>query len=86
MFYLDFGKNRHDGHNDAENHVEADEDLVLGAVVGLDVEQVEEHDGGESQGVVKNGEGQQRWEKREAGKTEAEQELLITYDAPLTLR
>lgn len=57
--YLDFGKNGHDGDDDAEYEVEADEDFVLSATVRLDVEQVEEHDGSKGQGVVEDGEWEQ---------------------------
>lgn len=61
--YLNFGQNGHDGHDDAENEVEADEDLVLRAVVGFGIKHVEEHDGGESQGEVEDGDGQQSCEE-----------------------
>lgn len=57
--HLNLRQDGHDGHSDAEQKVEADEDLVLGAVVGLSVEDVEENDGGEGQGVVDDGEGEQ---------------------------
>lgn len=49
----------HNGNNDAEDEVEADEDLVLRAVIGLGVKHVEEHDSGERQGVEDDGEGEQ---------------------------
>lgn len=57
--YLHFGQDGHHGHDDAENEVEADEDLVLRAVVRLGVEDVEEHDSGESQGEVGDGDNQE---------------------------
>jgi hypothetical protein len=41
--YLYFGQDGDDGDDDAENEVEADEDLVLGAVVRLGVVYVEQH-------------------------------------------
>lgn len=59
IYYLHFGQNGHDGHDDAEYEVEADEDLVLRAVIWLRVKHVEEHDGGESQGVADDGDKQQ---------------------------
>ncbi|TNN86120.1 hypothetical protein EYF80_003537 [Liparis tanakae] len=57
------GPNGHNGHDDAEYEVEADEDLVLGAVVRFGVKHVEKHNGGESQGVEEDGEGQQSCEE-----------------------
>lgn len=57
--YLNFGQNGHHGHDDAENEVEADEDLVLRAVIGPGVKDVEEHNSSESQDVVDNGDKQQ---------------------------
>lgn len=57
--YLHFGQDGHHGHDDAENEVEADEDLVLRAAIRLGVEDVEEHDSGESQGEVDDGDNQE---------------------------
>ena len=62
LHYLNSGKNGDDGHNDAEDEVEADEDLVLGAVVRFGVIHIEEHDSGESHSVVDDGERQQSCE------------------------
>lgn len=60
LHYLNFGNNSNDGHYDAEYQVEADEDLVLGAVIGLGVEHVEKHNSSESKGVVDDGDEEQR--------------------------
>lgn len=59
LHYLNFRQNGHDGHNDAEYEVEADEDLVLCAVIRLGVKHIKEHDSSERQGIVNDGEGQQ---------------------------
>lgn len=63
LHYLNFGHNGHDGHNDAEYEVEADEDLVLCAVVRSGVKHVEEYNSSESQGEVCDGDGQQSCEE-----------------------
>ncbi len=57
LHYLNFGQNGHNGHDDAENEVEADEDLVLCAVIRCGVKHVEEHDSSESHSIVEDGEG-----------------------------
>ena len=62
--HLNFGQDGHDGHGDAEQEVEADEDFVLGAVVRRRIKHVEEHDGSERQRVEDEGEGQQGCERR----------------------
>ena len=57
--YLDFGQDGDDRDDDAEDEVEADEDLVFSAVVRLGVVHVEQHDRCERQRVVEDREGQQ---------------------------
>lgn len=60
IHYLNFGKHSNDGYYDAEDQVEADEDLVLGAVIRLGVEHVEKHNSSESKGEVDDGDEEQR--------------------------
>lgn len=50
--YLNFGQDGHDGGSDTQQHVDADESLVLGAAVGVGVVHVEQHQRHEGQGVV----------------------------------
>lgn len=57
--YLYLGKDWDNGNDDAEDQVEADEDLVLCAVIWLSVVNVEKHHSSDSQGVVQDSEGQQ---------------------------
>ena len=59
ILYLNLGQDGHHRHNDTEDEVEADEDLVLCAVVRLSVVNVEEHHSSEGQGKVKDGEKEQ---------------------------
>ena len=57
--YLYLGKDGDNGDDDAEDEVEADEDLVLGAVIGLCVVHIEKYHSSNSQGVEEEGESQQ---------------------------
>ena len=57
--YLDFGQDGDDGDDDAEDEVEADEDLVFSAVVRLGVVHVEQHQRRERQCVVEDREEEQ---------------------------
>lgn len=59
--YLYFEQDGDDGDDDIEDEVEADEDLVLGAVFRLCVVDVEQHHWGEGQCIVEEGELQQAW-------------------------
>lgn len=54
--YLYFVQNGHHRDDNTEDEVEADEDLVLGAVVRFGVVQIEKHHGSKSQDIVQNGE------------------------------
>lgn len=58
--HLHFGQHRDDGGHHAEQHVEADEELVDVAAAGRGVEDEEEHDGHEGQEVVEDGDAEQR--------------------------
>ena len=57
--YLNFGEHRDNGDHDAEQHVEADEELVDEASVRLGVEDEEQHDGNQGQDVVEDCDHQQ---------------------------
>lgn len=59
--YLYLGQDGDNGDDDAQDQVEADEDLVLRAVVRLCVVHVEKHHSSDSQRVVEDGERQQAW-------------------------
>lgn len=59
--YLYLGQNGDNRDDDAQDKVEADEDLVLCAVVRLRVVDVEKHHSSDSQSVVDEGERQQAW-------------------------
>lgn len=59
ILYLYLGKDWDNWNDDAEDQVEADEDLVLCAVIWLSVVNVEKHHSSDSQGVVEDSEGQQ---------------------------
>lgn len=59
MLYLYLGQDGDNGDDDAEDKVEADEDLVLCAVVRLRVVDIKQHHSSDSQCIVENGERQQ---------------------------
>lgn len=64
VLYLDFGQHWDDGGHHAEQHVEADEELVDVASGRRGVEDKEEHDGDERQDVVEDCHSEQRWRKK----------------------
>lgn len=57
--HLNFGQDGNNGDNDAEDEVEADEDLVFSAVVSRGVIDIEHHHSREGQGIVQHREGQE---------------------------
>ncbi len=59
MVYLYFWKNGNHRYDDAENKVEADEELVFGAVVGFGVVEIKQHDCCKGQSVMQDSEAQQ---------------------------
>lgn len=59
LSFLYLGKDGDNGDYDAEDKVEADKDLVLGAVIRLCVVHVEKNHSSNSKGVEEQGEGQQ---------------------------
>ena len=54
--HLDFGQDGDDGDDNAEDEVEADEDLVLCAVIRQCVVHIEQYHGSKGQGIVHYGE------------------------------
>lgn len=54
MLYLNFRQHGDQRRPNAEQHVEADEELVDGAALWLGVEDVEQHDGHKRHHVVKD--------------------------------
>lgn len=63
--YLNFGQDGNNRDDDTEDKVEADDNLVLFAVIRLRVVNIEQHNSGESQSVIQEGERQQAWESHE---------------------
>lgn len=59
MLYLYFWQNGNHRYDDAENKVEADEELVFGAVVGFGVVEIKQYDCCKGQGIMQDSEEQQ---------------------------
>lgn len=75
--HLHFRQHRNDRGHHAEQHVEADEELVDVAAARGGVEDEEEHDGDERQHVVEDGDAEQRWTKKEAGEESTAESLKV---------
>lgn len=57
--YLHFGQNGNHRYDDAENKVEADEELVFGTVVGFGVVEIKQHNCSKGESVMQDSEEQQ---------------------------
>ncbi len=64
MLYLHFLQHRDDRGHHAEQHVEADEELVEEASIRLGVEDEEQHDGDKWQDVVEDCDPQQSYKQK----------------------
>lgn len=62
--YLNFRKDRNNGNSNAQDHVKAYEELVLSAGIRLRVENVEENNKNQGQGIEQACTGQQSWRKK----------------------
>lgn len=62
--YLNFWQDRNNGNNNAQDHVKAYEELVLSAVIRLRVENVEENNKNQGQGIEQACTGQQSWREK----------------------
>lgn len=78
-----FWKDRNNGDSNAQDHVKADEELVLSAVIRLRVENVEENNKNQGQGIEQACTGQQSWRKKNFYITHV---ILIVHLKWLTLQ
>lgn len=59
--YLNFWKDRNYGDSNAQEHINGYEELVLSAAIRLRVENIEEHNENQWQGIEQACTGQQSW-------------------------